>query len=73
MRHSQDCRNREKAQYLTKMEKKNTSKKPEPPDAADKDVHQGTDGARGQPQAGDEEKGKNSLSQMLGKQYVCFM
>ena len=55
------------------MEKKNTSKKPEPPDAADKDVHQGTDGARGQPQAGDEEKGKNSFSQMLGKQYVCYM
>ena len=50
------------------MEKKNTSKKPDPPDGDDRDdVHQGTDGARGgasgQPQAGDEEKGKNSLSQ----------
>ena len=48
------------------MERKNTSKKPDPPDVVDEDVPQDTaearGGAEGRTQAGDEEKGKNSLS-----------
>ena len=68
IRSSQDCQNRKKAQYLTSMAKKNTSAKPDHKDVADRnDVRQGNDEARegtsGQPQAGDEKKGKNSLSQ----------
>ena len=48
------------------MDKKSTSKKPDPKVAADvvrKDNDEAQEGPSGQPQAGDEKKGKNSLSQ----------
>ena len=66
IRLSLDWQNRKKAQYLTRMEKKSTSKKPDPKVAADvvrQDNDEAQEGPSGQPQAGDEKKGKKSLSQ----------